>query len=260
MATDIGHCADLASLPDGHLLWGRAQSTGLQHSALSWTRVERRMRTNRDREMMTEDLCEHDMVPAYCAFCRPLPVGVVPRGFRTKGGNAYHNDDRCDWLRKGQRFAERKGREVHDIEPVAWHSVAPGQLARCEACCTPEWIERHQRAPGEAGIHHRLQFPHQRIRNDDRVGIERVEETPSSPQDIAQPVWVNLDKLFGSSTSSSVAGGLVLEDVHGDLLRWTRSANGKWIGIVTWVGRTAEGSEVTAFDQWVPADALRPRS
>jgi hypothetical protein len=72
-------------------------------------------------------------------------------------------------------------------------------------------------------------------------------------------VWVNLHKLFGSPTSSSALDGLVLEDVHGDLSRWTRSADGGWIGIVTWIGRTAEGRSVKALDQWVPADALRPR-
>jgi hypothetical protein len=65
--------------------------------------------------------------------------------------------------------------------------------------------------------------------------------------------------LFGASTSSSVADGLVLEDVHGDLIRWTRSIDGGWIGIVTWAGRTARGGRVTAVDQWVPAGTLRPR-
>ena len=30
---------------------------------------------------VTEELCEHDMVPAYCALCRPRPVGVLARGF-----------------------------------------------------------------------------------------------------------------------------------------------------------------------------------
>lgn len=208
---------------------------------------------------MAEDLCEHEMIRAYCALCRPLPVGVVARGFRTRGGRAYHNDNGCDWLRKGQRFAGRKGLEVHDIEPVAWHSLSPGELAPCEACCTSEWIARHQRGAGDAPKRARLQVPHQRLSNDDQVTIERVEEPLPSRTDV-QPVWVNLHKLFGSSTSSLVADGLVLENVHGDLTRWARSADGKWIGIVTWVGRTAEGSRIRALDQWVPADALRPRS
>ena len=209
---------------------------------------------------MAEDLCEHDMVPAYCAFCRPLPVGVAARGFRTKGGGAYHNDDHCEWLRKGQRFAERKGMEVHDIESVAWHGLSPGQLAPCEACCTPDWIKRHQRKTGDAGTRSRLQVPHQRLSDGGRVEVERTEDPSSSARADVQPVWVNLNELFGSSTSSPVADGLVLEDVPGDLIRWTRSATGRWIGIVTWFGRTAQGGRVKAVDQWVPADALRPRA
>jgi hypothetical protein len=181
-------------------------------------------RAKLDREAVGEDLCGHDMVPAFCALCRPLPVGVLARGFRTKGGDAYHNDDCCDWLRKGQRFAARKGRETHAIEPIAWHSVAPGQLVPCEACCTPEWIARHTRAE--------------------------------------IPVWVDLEKLFGSSTSSTTSsppGGLVLEVVRGDLVRWSRSADGGWIGVVSWTGRTVDGATVRAANQWVPSAALRPR-
>jgi hypothetical protein len=94
---------------------------------------------------MADDLCEHDMTPEFCALCRPRPAGVLARGFRTKGGRAYHNDQRCDWLRKGQRYAQRKGRNLHDIEAIAWDSVPPGELLPCEACCTPQWIKRHGR-------------------------------------------------------------------------------------------------------------------
>jgi hypothetical protein len=105
----------------------------------------------------------------------------------------------------------------------------------------------------------RLHVPHQRLSNDDQVETERAGDPLSSRTNV-QPVWVDLNKLFGSSTFMSVPDGLVLEDVHGDLIRWTRSADGKWFGIVTWVGRTAVGSRAKALDQWVPADALRPRS
>jgi hypothetical protein len=94
---------------------------------------------------MDEDLCKDDMIKDYCALCRPRPAGVLARGYRTQGGKAFHNDQRCDWLRKGQRYAQRKGMTVHSIEVVAWDSVAPGALEPCEACCTPEWIKRHTR-------------------------------------------------------------------------------------------------------------------
>ena len=94
---------------------------------------------------MSEDLCAHDMTRAYCALCRPRSSGVLNRGFRTRGGRAFHNDDRCDWLRKGQRYADRMGLNVHPVEAIAWDSVSPGTLEPCEACCTPEWISRHRR-------------------------------------------------------------------------------------------------------------------
>jgi hypothetical protein len=68
---------------------------------------------------------------------------VLARGFRTKGGNAYHNDRQCDWLRKGQRYAECKGLNVHTVETIAWDRVPPGELLPCEACCTLEWMSRH---------------------------------------------------------------------------------------------------------------------
>jgi hypothetical protein len=209
---------------------------------------------------VTEDLCKHDMNPAYCAFCRPLPVGVLARGFRTKGGDAYHNDAHCEWMRKGQRFAERRGREVHDIEPIAWHSVTPGQLAPCEACCTPQWIKRHERRRSEK-VEARGHLPTGRrtfVLPEQRQG-EHAADFPSSGRADVQAVWVDLTRLFGSSAPSSVPGGLVLEVVHGDLARWARSADGAWIGVVTWTGRTAEGDIVRASDQWVPAHALRPR-
>jgi hypothetical protein len=55
--------------------------------------------------VVADDLCEHDMIPAYCAPCRPRPAGVLAR--------AFHNDQRCNWLRKGQRDAQRMGLKVH---------------------------------------------------------------------------------------------------------------------------------------------------
>lgn len=160
---------------------------------------------------MTEDLCEHDMAPAYCALCRSLPSGVAARGYRTKGGNAYHNDSRCAWLRKGQRFAERRGLDVHDIEPVAWHKLMPGQLAPCEACCTPEWMKRHQHDEGT------------RSPRSDGVRADRAAAAPALKKGYPRPVRIDLRRLFGSGESTAVVDGLVLEDVHGELQDWTRS-------------------------------------
>ncbi len=92
-----------------------------------------------------DDHCRHELPPGQCDYCRMLPSGVLPRGFRTRGGRAYHNDARCTWLLEGQRQSARQGKNTHDVVAVAWHAVDPGELQPCEWCCTPQWIARHRR-------------------------------------------------------------------------------------------------------------------
>ncbi|MGV9297787.1 RNase H family protein [Amycolatopsis sp. NPDC003676] len=95
-----------------------------------------------------DDECRHGMTKAYCADCRQLDAGVLPTGYRTAGGNAYHNDADCYWLRRGQQRQERMGRDTHEIVRIAWAAVIPGELAPCEHCCTPEWLQRNRRGGG----------------------------------------------------------------------------------------------------------------
>ena len=92
-----------------------------------------------------EDECVHEMPIGWCALCKPPLPGVLSHGYRTKAGNAYHNDPNCAWLQRGQRRAERQGKNVHDTVRVAWADVRPGALEPCESCCTPEWVKRHGR-------------------------------------------------------------------------------------------------------------------
>ncbi|OAP25595.1 MULTISPECIES: RNase H family protein [Amycolatopsis] len=89
--------------------------------------------------------CRHGMTKAYCADCRQLDAGVLPTGYRTAGGSAYHNDDGCYWLRRGQQRQERMGRHTHEIVRIARASVLPGELEPCEHCCTTEWLRRNRR-------------------------------------------------------------------------------------------------------------------
>jgi hypothetical protein len=35
---------------------------------------------------------------------------------------------------------------VHSVDRIAWDSVPAGQLEPCQACRTPEWIKRHDKA------------------------------------------------------------------------------------------------------------------
>ncbi|WP_037313234.1 UvrD-helicase domain-containing protein [Amycolatopsis orientalis] len=87
--------------------------------------------------------CVHDMPISWCSLCRKPPPNVLPHGYRTGEGNAYHNDPDCTWLRKGQGRAHRQGKNVHDLVRLAWGSVAPGELEPCEFCCSSQWMRRH---------------------------------------------------------------------------------------------------------------------
>lgn len=94
-------------------------------------------------ESVTNDECVHEMPVGWCSLCKPPKADVLPYGYRTLGGNAYHNDPECQWLRKGQRIAHYQGKNVHEIERVAWAAVDPSMLEPCEFCCSPEWLKRH---------------------------------------------------------------------------------------------------------------------
>ena len=92
-----------------------------------------------------DDECRHGMTKAYCADCRQLDAGVLPTGYRTRGGSAYHNDADCYWLRRGQQRQAQMGRDTHEIVRIAWASVLPGELEPCESCCTTDWLKRNRR-------------------------------------------------------------------------------------------------------------------
>ncbi|MFD2471145.1 RNase H family protein [Amycolatopsis silviterrae] len=146
--------------PDGQLsddLLARLRACTARHH-ITWRAVEEPSVRARLDELATaarpaarptappeDDECRHGMTKAYCADCRQLDAGVLPTGYRTKGGSAYHNDADCSWLRRGQQRQERMGRDTHEIVRIAWASVIPGELEPCEACCTPEWLKRHRR-------------------------------------------------------------------------------------------------------------------
>jgi hypothetical protein len=93
------------------------------------------------------------------------------------------------------------------------------------------------------------------------VGSNERSGLPLKGRDPVQAVWVNLPALFPEPSTSSVASGLVIDEVApGGLHRWERTADGQWIGVVTIVMRRADGSTFKAADQLVPALALRPRN
>lgn len=94
------------------------------------------------------DECVHELPAGWCSLCKPPTASVLPYGYRTTVGDAYHNDPDCLWLHKGQRRAHRQGKTVHEIQRLAWASVNPNELEPCEFCCTPEWLKRHAHRNG----------------------------------------------------------------------------------------------------------------
>jgi hypothetical protein len=86
---------------------------------------------------MDDDLCIHDMWIRSCHLCKAPPPGVNPSGFTTRGGRAYHNDRDCEWLRRGQRRADRAGMQLHDITRVRWADQDLSTVQPCLHCCRP---------------------------------------------------------------------------------------------------------------------------
>ena len=74
-------------------------------------------------------------------------------------------------------------------------------------------------------------------------------------------VYVSLDALFPPPGPSSSVEGLKLRGwAPGALQRWVRSSTGDWIGIVTFLIEQTDGSTFKAVDQFVPAEAMRPKT
>lgn len=59
------------------------------------------------------------------------------QSWRTKGGRTYHDDPSCEWLQKGQNRLRLIGKDTHEVVPVRWADVSPGQLQPCAHCCRP---------------------------------------------------------------------------------------------------------------------------
>ena len=57
-----------------------------------------------------------------------------------------------------------------------------------------------------------------------------------------------------------MAAGIVTDlPVAGGLSRWLRTADGAWVGVVTYVATLTDGTSVKYADQLMPARVLTPR-
>ena len=74
----------------------------------------------------------------------------------------------------------------------------------------------------------------------------------------AQPVWVDLAALFGRADRSG-EGVDISQPAPGGLIKWLRTSDGGWVGLVDTVVTMTDGSTMKFDSQLVPARALRPR-
>jgi hypothetical protein len=87
------------------------------------------------------------------------------------------------------------------------------------------------------------------------VGSNERSGLPLKGRGQAQPVRVDLAVVFGQAAGS--AGGIVTTQlVAGGLSRWLRTADGAWVGVVTYVATMTDGTTMKCADQLLPAHAL----
>jgi len=90
------------------------------------------------------------------------------------------------------------------------------------------------------------------------VGSNERSGAPLKGRDQAQAVWVDLATLFGRA--EGMAAGIITDrPVAGGLSRWLRTADGAWVGVVTYFATLTDGTSVKYADQLVPARVLTPR-
>lgn len=75
-----------------------------------------------------------DLYIDQCGHCQAPPEGINPTVYATKGGQAFHNDPKCEYLASGQNWAEEKGLNTHPINPIGWLNAMTNR-SPCELCC-----------------------------------------------------------------------------------------------------------------------------
>ena len=92
--------------------------------------------------------------------------------------------------------------------------------------------------------------------------------TSKPPQPLDRPVWVDLDRFYGSPGETAAGaddpppGGLLVATgrIPGLLKWWARAVDGRWFGKVNFAVCDSYGAVVAEHrDALVPATALSPR-
>ena len=84
-----------------------------------------------------------------------------------------------------------------------------------------------------------------RFKLTDCLGIVRIQEKGHS-------------SAFGQADGTA-AGIVTTQPAAGGLSRWMRTADGAWIGVVTYIATLTDGTTIKCLDQLLPAHALTPR-
>ena len=90
------------------------------------------------------------------------------------------------------------------------------------------------------------------MRSKERSGL------PLKGQPHAKAVWLDLAVVFGRA--DGVAAGIVTtQPAAGGLSRWMRTADGVWVGVVTYIATLNDGTTIKCLDHLGPAHALTLR-
>ena len=87
---------------------------------------------------------------------------------------------------------------------------------------------------------------------------ERSGQPLASREQTIVGVWVDLAQVFGRG-DGACEGIDTSQPAAGGLFEWLRTADGVWLGRVTYMAMMHDGSTLKAADQLVPATALRKR-
>jgi hypothetical protein len=87
---------------------------------------------------MAGNRCMHELPIDQCGECRRPPPGLTKRVIITHGGQVFHHGISCPSLREGQRYAARRGDEVHEPIFVSLTEAQSENRAAC-ATCFPDY-------------------------------------------------------------------------------------------------------------------------
>ena len=90
------------------------------------------------------------------------------------------------------------------------------------------------------------------MRSNERSGL------PLKGRPQAKAVWVDLAAVFGEPTALRPASS-PRNLPPAPCPRWMRTADGAWVGVVTYIATLTDGTTIKCPDQLLPAHALTPR-